>query len=176
MVQYQGWRAGASFISEPLKVARQLVGLLQEKTKIAAIVIKSGSPELNFKFIGPAGSTTLQSMVNELEAASTEIGSDPYQQVKVIQNGDKKNDLIEYLQSHPFEFYDSSASADWPSLTFPSDNKDINLQSYLKKLDLASLLTRTSLTYYQLASAMAKELTLRGFKIDCKKSSTSSHA
>jgi hypothetical protein len=165
------WLDETAFMFAPLKVARKLAELLQDGAKNAPSDIKAGSPELNFKFIGPAGSTTLQSMVDELEAASTGIGTDQAQQVEAVQSGDNKNDLIGYLKSHPFEFYDASASGDWPGLTFPSGNKDTNLRTYLKKLDLTPLLTRTSLTDYQLVSAMVEELKLRGLEIDsvCEK-------
>ncbi len=148
------WLDETAFISEPLNVSRKLVKLFQEETENAASFLKTDSPELNFKFIGPASSTTLQAMVTELETA---------------QNGDNKNDLVEYLKSHPFEFYDASASGDRLGLTFPSENKNTDFQAYLNKQGLASLLTRTSLTDYQLASAMVEELKLRGLKIDCKK-------
>jgi len=69
-------------------------------------------------------------MVTELEAASIEKVADLDQKVGAIQNGN----FIEFLKNHPFEFHDGSASGDWPGLTFPSDNNDTNLQSYLKKL------------------------------------------
>ncbi len=164
------WLDEAAFVSEPLKEAREFVDLLEKETKNAADHDKTDAPKLNVKFIGPASSTTLQAMVDELEAAS-EIVADPGQQGKAVLNGDKKNDLIEYLKSYPFEFYDASASGDWPGLKFSSVNKDTNLQSYLKKQNLSWLFTRTNLTDYQLASAMLEELKLRGFKIDsvCEK-------
>ena len=164
------WLDETAFVSEPLKAARELVELLQEKTNKALSSDKADFPKLNVKFIGPASSATLQAMVHELDAAS-KIVADPSQQGKAVLNADKNNDLIEYLKSYPFEFYDASASGDWPGLTFPPGNKDDNFQSYLKKQGLPSLLIRTSLTDYQLALAMLEELKLRGFKIDpvCEK-------
>jgi hypothetical protein len=167
------WLDEIPFFYEPLNRARELVELLEGKTTNAASNDNAVPLKLNVKFIGPAGSTTLQAMIDELDATSSEKVANSSQQVKGIQNGDNENELnlIEYLKRQPFEFYNASASGEWPGLTFPSGNNDTNLQSYLKKQGLASLLIRTGLTDYQLASAMVEELKLRGFNInpECEK-------
>jgi hypothetical protein len=56
------WLNETAFAFKPLKEARDLVELIEKETKNAASHIKADSPKLNFKFIGPAGSTTLQAM------------------------------------------------------------------------------------------------------------------
>lgn len=165
------WLDETAFATEPLNKAREFVELLEKETKNAASQNKTDSPKLNFKFIGPVSSTTLQAMATELEAASSEIVADPDQQVKADQSGNKKNDLIEYLKSYPFEFYDASATGDPLGLTVPPESKDANFQPYFAKQGVPWLFVRTSLSGYQLASAMLKELRLRGFEINsgCEK-------
>ena len=141
-----------SSILIPLEVTRKLVE-----------AIKVHNPSWNnsaFKFIGPAGSDTLQTMIEEIKK------DNPNPQGKTGDDDAKKT-----TPPYPFEFYDASASGDWPGMKIPlpeseSHNGGPQLQSYLKSQNLSSLITRTSLTDYQLAKAIVGELQLRGIKIE----------
>ncbi len=109
--------------------------------------IKKINLNSTFKFIGPAGSGTLQVMVNELKT-NPELG-----------------------KTKEFEFYDVAASGDWPGMKIPLKNTKpqshkTHLQLYLEEQKIPSLIIRTSLTDYQLATAMLEELKLRGIEID----------
>jgi len=61
-------------------------------------------------------------------------------------------------QRYPFRFYDASASDDWPGLKIPLNKQESK----------SDLITRTSLTDYQLAKAIVEELKLRGIKPLCE--------
>ncbi|MEY3788179.1 MAG: hypothetical protein RLZ75_2386, partial [Pseudomonadota bacterium] len=84
----------------------------------------------------------------------------------------KVDDLRKIYQLRNLRFYNAVATGDYPGLYIPAtQNKDDDkykkiIQTYIQSLGLDSLFTRTSLTDYQLAEALLKELQLRGFKYD----------
>jgi hypothetical protein len=127
----------ASNDEHPLKMASELVKLMNKENK------------LEFKFIGPDNSNTLQAMVDELATPSDETS--------------------EY---YDFKYYNAIATGDWPGMYIPPtcDGRETwgkkNIKTYIESLGLNSLFTRTSLTDYQLADALLEELRLRGFKIE----------
>lgn len=142
-----------------------------ESTKKLVEGIKQIFHDSTFKFIGPTGSDMLQIMINELEKCKPQPARENWQG---------------HCTPYPFEFYDATASGDWPGVKFPFElhnekseakNDTSHLELYLKSLetkdlisfeiqDLSSLITRTGLTDYQLATAIVEELKLRGIEID----------
>jgi hypothetical protein len=125
-------------------IPRQLT--VSEKTIKSAAEQSEQAPNLNFKFIGPASSNTLQAMIDEL------AGSSP-------------------KEEYPFEFYRATASGDWPGIKIPANSEENktkikNIRTYLESLKLPLLITKTSFTDYELAETLAKELERRGFKIN----------
>ncbi len=181
------WLDETAFTFEPLKATREFVEFLEAETIKAATRGGADVPTLTFKFIGPASSDTLQSMVDELVTAEDKNArnTESSTQNKAIEDEGVaiKQNLIAYLKKQPFEFYDASATGDWPGIhinipeidikQIKEQNKDdeekLPLQSYLKHIDLSSLLTRTSLFDYQLAKAILGELKLRGIDPACEK-------
>ena len=107
---------------------------------------------------------------------------EPSKQNKTLEDVAIKQELIAYLRKQPFEFYNASATGDWPGIEInisereikqikeqSQDDKEIlRLQSYLEFIHLPSLLTRTSLFDNQLAKAILGELKLRGIDPACK--------
>ncbi len=147
-----------SSIPEPLQEISHFVDFIKNSTTTKRLLTKETTderskqtPELIFKFIGPASSNTLQTIVDELaNQQSRPIG-------------------------YPFEFYNAAATGDWPGIKIPAtakeghDKEHKTIDTYLKSIGLASIFTRTSLTDYQLASALVKELELREFQIEIGK-------
>jgi hypothetical protein len=119
------------------------------------------TPALTFRFIGPASSNTLQVMLDELATKSSDLS--------ITQ--DK-------IPTYPFKLYNAAATGDWPGINIPHIQDDADkktIETYHNSLGLENLFTRTSLTDYDLAEALAKELELRGFKINKDKSDPKDH-
>ena len=181
------WLDETAFTYEPLKATRELVKLLEAETKKAAIPDGEDYPELIFKFIGPASSDTLQAMVNELAKDKNPKDTESGIPNKALEGIAIKQDLIAYLMKQPFEFYNSSATGDWPGIHInipkqeieqikkqinekkKDDNEKSLLQLYLEHIKLPYLLTRTSFFDNQLASAILEELKLRGIDPACER-------
>jgi hypothetical protein len=80
----------------------------------------------------------------------------------------------------PFTLISNKVSIDLQAMNIPSSEGNPNddyktILTYLQSLNLPSLFTRTSLTDYQLAEALAKELELRGFEIKKDRSDPKDH-
>ncbi|MDP3589580.1 MAG: hypothetical protein Q8R54_03470, partial [Methylobacter sp.] len=132
-------------VTTPLQMTSGFVRLIKE-----AILKELKSEQIpKFKFIGPASSNTLQIMVDELACQNL------------------------CLTDYPFEFYNAAATGDWPGIKIPATEKEDadaykkTILTYLQSRDLNTILmTRTSLTDFQLAEAITTELKLRDFKIE----------
>ncbi|MCX7067501.1 MAG: hypothetical protein NTW85_07405 [Methylococcales bacterium] len=155
-----------SSISEPLKTTQSFVTLMKNAVNIKKKVEKDAVKKkvknpitpvnLEFKFIGPASSNTLQVMLDELDTN--------YHYLK-----DKKP----ITQKYDFKYYNAMATGDWPGMKIPPtwNNSEEwgyqqkSIQRYLESLNLASLFTRTSLTDYDIAKELFIELQRRGLEI-----------
>jgi len=172
------WLDENAFTSEPLKATSELVKFLETETEKAAKHCGIECPKLTFKFIGPASSGTLQAMVDELTSAEGKNAKNIEfsKQNNALEDGAIKQNLIEDLKKKPFEFYNASATGDWPSINITRNNKNnkerfrlqLFLDEYLDSINLSTLLTRISFFDNQLAMAILEELRLRGIDPTCK--------
>ena len=112
------WLDESAFTAEPLKATRELVESLEAETKKTAIQSGADVPKLTFKFIGPASSGTLQAMIDELVTAGDKYAKDTElsKQTNALEDVAIKQNLIAYLKKQPFEFYNASATGDWPGM------------------------------------------------------------
>jgi len=151
------WLDDSAFSSmpHPLKVISDFVNCIKNPISSCQVDPQSlnkgndKAPNLTVKIIGPASSDTLQVMVNELKCQSF------------------------CPTEYHFEFYNAAATGDWPGIKIPPTEKEgadtykKTFLTYLQTKDPnTTLMTRTSLTDFQLAETIAAELKLRDFKIE----------